>query len=325
MSARKTLLSSLVLFAMLVLNLPAQAQDWPTRTVKIVFPYPAGSAADGIARIFAQRFAKIFGQPFIIENRVGANGTIAADAVARSSPDGYTLFWATTPQIAIAPLMMTVSYDPVKDFVPISAVMTNIFALIVNPKEMPIKTVPEFIDYLRARPGQLNYAEAGLGSIGHLSMVLLLNRAKLKMTNVTYKGNAPALTDVVAGHVPAMFSLLSDAKAQASSGSVRLIAVSSEKRTPQAPAVPTVSESGFPGFNTGSWHGLMAPAGTPKAIIDRIATEVARAIQDPELSARMTTLGVDPLGNSPQEFANMISADIVLWREAVKIAHIEIR
>lgn len=226
MSARKVLVSSLVLFAMLVLNLPAQAQDWPNQTVKIVFPYSAGTAVDGIARLLAQRFAKVFGQPFIIENRVGANGTIAAEVAARSPADGHTLFWATTPQIAIAPLMMKVSYDPVKDFVPISAVMTNTFALIVNPK-MPVKTVAEFIDYVRARPGQLNYAEAGLGSIGHLSMVLLLNRANLKMTNVTYKGNAPALTDVIAGHVPVMFSLLSDAKSQASNGAIRLIAVSS--------------------------------------------------------------------------------------------------
>ena len=180
MTARKTFFSLLVLFAMLVLNMPAQAQDWPKRTVKIVFPYPAGTAVDGIARLLAQRFASMFGQPFIIENHVGANGTIAAEAAARSPADGYTLFWATTPQIAIAPLVMKVSYDPVKDFMSISAVMTNTFALIGNPKEMPVKTVTEFIDYVRARPGQLNYAEAGLGGIGHLSMVLLLNRAKLR-------------------------------------------------------------------------------------------------------------------------------------------------
>jgi tripartite-type tricarboxylate transporter receptor subunit TctC len=324
MFGRKTLVSSLALFVILVLNLPAQAQDWPKRTVRIVFPYSAGTAVDGIARLLAQRFTKVFGQPFIIENRVGANGTIAAEAAARSLADGYTLFWATTPQIAIAPLMMKVSYDPVKDLVPISAVMTNTFALIVNPK-MPVKTVAEFIDYVRARPGQFSYAEAGLGSIGHLSMVLLLNRARLEMTDVTYKGNAPALTDVIAGRVPVMFSLLSDAKSQASNGSVRIIAVSSEKRTQQAPDVPTVSESGFPGFSTGSWHGLMAPAGTPKAIIDQIAAEAARAVQDPEFAARMTTLGVDPLGNSPREFAKTISADIELWREAVKIADIKIQ
>jgi tripartite-type tricarboxylate transporter receptor subunit TctC len=324
MCASRKLFSVLIALAVLALNSPAHSQEWPQRTVKIVFPYAPGTAVDGIARLLAQRFSKVFGQPFIIENRVGANGIIAADAAAHSLADGYTLFWATTPQIAIAPHMMKVSYDPVKDFVPISAVMTNTFVLIANPK-MPVKTLAEFIDYVRARPAQLTYAEAGLGSIGHLSMVLLLNRAKLEMTNVTYKGNAPALTDVIAGHVPVMFSLLSDARSQASNGSVRLIAVSSEKRTPQAPDVPTVSESGFPGFNTGSWHGLMAPSGTPKAIIDRIAAEVARAAQDPEFAARMTTLGVDPLGNSPQEFAKMISADIELWREAIKIADIKIQ
>jgi tripartite-type tricarboxylate transporter receptor subunit TctC len=320
----RLIFASLLLLGGFAFNAPTQAQEWPQRTVKIIFPYPPGTAVDGIARLLAQRLSDAFGKPFIIENRPGANGTIAADAAASSSPDGYTLFWATTPQIAITPFMMATPYDPIKSFAPISAVMENTFVLLVN-SSMPVATIGQFVDYVRAKPGKLNYAEQGIGSIGHLSMALLLNRAKLDMANVTYKGNAPALTDVIANHVPTMFSLLSDAKAQASSGAVRLIAVSSAKRTPQAPNIPTIAESGYPGFNTGSWHGLMAPAGTPEAIIDRIAAEVARSVKDAEFNERMVKLGVDPLGTSPQEFAKMVSDDVAMWREALKIANIKMQ
>ena len=320
----RLIFASLLLLGGFAFTAPAQAQEWPQRTVKIIFPYPPGTAVDGVARLLAQRLSDAFGKPFIIENRTGANGTIAAAAAASSSPDGYTLFWATTPQIAIAPFMMKTSYDPIKSFAPISAVMGNTFVLLVN-SSIPVKTFGEFIDYVRARPGKLNYAEAGIGSIGHLSMALLLNRAKLDMANVTYKGNTPALTDVIANHVPTMFSLLSDAKAQVGSGAVRLIAVSSSKRAPQAPDIPTIAESGYPDFNTGSWHGLMAPAGTDQTIIDRIAVEVARSVKDAEFNERMLKLGVDPLGTSPQEFAKMISDDVTMWREAIKIANIKMQ
>jgi len=307
--------------ALMVLALvsPAQSQQWPESPVKIVVPYAAGGSADTIARIFAQRFSKAFGKSFYVENKAGANGTIAAEAVAHAQPDGYTLLMAATPQIAISPAMMKVQYEPMKDFVPISAVITNTFALVVNGK-LPAKTVSDFLGYIRSQPAQLLYATGGIGSVSHLAMELFLKRAGLKMTNVNFKGGSPALAAVIAGEIPIKFSVLSDVLPQAASGNIHILAVSSEKRAPQAPEVPTLIESGFPGYKVMSWIGLMAPAGTPKEIVDRIAAEVGVAMKDKEFVARLKGLGADPLGNSPEEFKAMIDADIALWSEAVGIA-----
>jgi tripartite-type tricarboxylate transporter receptor subunit TctC len=324
MSRPKLLPVCITVLACLAAADSVHAGNWPERPVRIIYPYAAGSVGDGSARLLAQRLSQAFGQPFIVENRLGANGTIATTAVARSPADGYTLLWAITPQIAIAPAMTKLPYDPVKDFVPISAVNTNTFALVVNPK-LPVTTVADFVSYVRRQPDKLVYAEGGLGSLGHLSMALLLNRAGLEMTNVSYKGNEPALIDVIAGHVPTMFSLLGDALPHATSGAIRMLAVSSEERSPQTPEVPTVAESGFPGFKTGSWMGLMAPAGTPDVIVNRIAAEVEHTVKDPDFARHLAGLGVEPLGNSPAEFTTMISADIKLWTEAVRIAGVKLQ
>jgi tripartite-type tricarboxylate transporter receptor subunit TctC len=188
----------------------AQGQPWPQRPVHLIAPYAAGGNSDGIARLIAQRLGDAFGQTFVVENRLGANGAIATEAVARSPADGYTLLWAATPPLTINPALTKVNYDPVKDFAPISAVATNAFVLVVN-KDFPPKSVAEFIAYVRAQPTKLAYAEGSAGSLTHLAMALFLKRAGLQMTNVSYRGNAPALTDVVAGHLPTMFSNVSDA------------------------------------------------------------------------------------------------------------------
>jgi tripartite-type tricarboxylate transporter receptor subunit TctC len=312
----------IVIAALVAFAGSAAAGEWPEKPVRIIFPYAAGSTGDATARLIARQLSDRFGQPFIVENRVGANGVLGTDAVARSAPDGYTLLWAVTPQIAISPVMAKVPYDPSLDFVPVAAVSTNRFALVVNGK-VPVRTVPEFIEYVRAQPKGFTYAEGGAGSITHLAMVLFLNRAGLNGTNVSYKGTQPALTDVVAGHLPAMFALFGDALSQAENGAVRLLGVASEQRSAQAPHVPTIAESGFPGFKSTSWWGLMAPAGTPKAIVDRIATEVATTTKHPNIVERLTSFGVDPMGSSPAEFAAMIRADIELWAEAVKLAGLQ--
>jgi tripartite-type tricarboxylate transporter receptor subunit TctC len=313
---------SIAVFIVLALVGPAKSQQWPEGPVKIIVPYAAGGSSDTIARMFARRFSEVFGKSFYVENKVGANGTIAAEAVAHSQPDGYTLFMAVTSQIAISPVMMKVQYDPVKDFVPISAVITNTFALIVGRK-IPVKTVSDFVDYIRSQPTQLPYSAGGIGSVTHLAMELFLKRAELKMTNVNYKGGSPALTAVIAGEIPAKFSVLSDVLPHAASGDIRILAVSSEKRAPQVPDVPTLIESGFPGYKVMSWIGLMAPAGTPKEIVDRIAAEVGFAMNDQEFVERLKSFGAEPLGNSPEEFKAMISADITLWGEAVGIAGVK--
>jgi tripartite-type tricarboxylate transporter receptor subunit TctC len=322
MSIRKVLLLSLTLIAGLVTH--AGAQDWPNRPVKIIVPFAPGGNADGMARIIGQRLGEVLGQSFVVENRTGAGGVIAVESVARSPADGYTLLWGVQPQIVIIPAIQKVPYDPVKDLVPISVLATNPFVLVVNGK-LPVKSVAEFVSYVKAQPAKLSYGSSGIGSVAQLAMALFLKRAGLDMTPVHYKGNAPALVDVVAGHVPVMFSSLADALPQAQAGNVRLIAMSGLKRAAQVPDVPTVAETGYAGYNVVTWNGLMAPAQTPRPIIDRVAAEVARAVKDPAFAERLTKFGVDPLGNSPAEFVKLIEAEIPLWIEAVNIAGVKMQ
>lgn len=316
---RRDLLRSLALAPFVgAVSSAAATADWPLRPVRIIYPYAAGSAGDIAARLIASCLSDIFGQPFIVENRTGANGIVATEAVARSQGDGYTLLWALPSQIAISPAMTKVSYDAMRDFVPISEISTYTFALVVNAK-IPVKTVADFVDYVRTQPSGFAYATT-TGSVGHLAMALFLDRAQLTGTNVSYKGNQPALLDVVAGHLPAMFSLLGDGLSQAQGGAIRLVAVSSERRSVQAPDIPTIAESGFPGFRVTSWSGLMAPKGTPQSVVDRIAARVGLATKNPQIQAQFLKLGAEPVGSNPTEFAETISADIKQWAKAVQIA-----
>jgi tripartite-type tricarboxylate transporter receptor subunit TctC len=317
-----SLFASCVLACALFVAGLAHGQEWPQRPVRIIGPYAAGGNADVLARLTAQRLSDAFGRQFVVENRVGGNGIIAAEAVAHAPADGYTLLWGVLPPLAIQPALGKVPYDSLKDFAPISVVATNPFVLVVN-KDLPVKTVAEFIAWVRAQPAKPSYAEGAVGSVTHLAMALFLHRAGIAMTNVSYRGNSPALTDIVAGHLPTMFSNLSDALPHLASGAIRALAVSSDKRSPQLPEVRTVAESGFPGFNVITWNGLVAPAGTPKPIIDRLAAEIARAVKDPAFVARLASLGADPLGDTPDEFAARIAADLDLWAQAVVAAGIK--
>jgi len=225
----RKLAAALILAACTVSAALAQSQPWPSRTVKIVVPYAPGGNSDVMARVVAQRLTEAFGQTFIVENRVGANGALAADTVIRSGPDGYTLLWAVTPPMTIAPAMTKLNYDPVKDFAPVSAVATNGFVLVVN-KDFPPKSVAEFVSYVKTQKEKMSYAEGTAGSVTHLSMALFTKRAGLDMTNVSYRGNAPAMNDVIACHLKTMFSNLSDALPHAASGAIRLLAVSTAAR-----------------------------------------------------------------------------------------------
>lgn len=300
------------------------AAQWPDRPVRMIYPYAAGSSTDGVARLFAQRFSEVFGQAFVVENRPGANGVLAVASVARAPADGHTLLWAVPPPITMSPTMTKVPYDPLKDLTPVSAATRQTFALIANA-QMPVRTVSEFVEYVRRRPNQLAYAEAGIGSTNHLSMALFLNRAGLQMSNVSYRGSALALTDVIAGHVPAMFTLLGDVLPHTASGAIRMLAVSSEERSQRAPDIPTIGESGFPGFKVAPWSGLMAPAETPSDIVHRLAAEVARAMRDAKSIQQLDRFGVEPLNTGPEEFAAIIAADLLLWAEAVKIAGVKMQ
>lgn len=320
LTRRTTLLAAAILASGFVSN--ASAQNWPQKPVTIVVPFAAGGNTDGIARMAAQRLSDAFGGQFVVENRPGAGGALAADMVAKADPDGHTLFIAALPVMAIVPAISKVRYDPVKDFAPISNIATNAFVLVVN-KDIPVNTLAEFVAYVKERPGKLSYGSAGIGSLNHLSLALFLKQADLDMVHVPYKGNAPALADVVAGHIPAMFSNLSDALPQANGGNVRMIAVSSDKRAPLAEKVPTVAESGYPKFNILTWNGLMAPAGTPQPIIDKIAAEIGAAVKDQKFASKLVDFGVDPLGNTPAEYKKMLENDVATWAEAVSVAGIK--
>jgi tripartite-type tricarboxylate transporter receptor subunit TctC len=305
---------------LLAVAFPAFAQpQWPQKPVKVIVPFPPGGVTDSIARITAEWLTQRLGQPVIAENRPGASGAIAADLVARSEPDGYTVLSAATPQLAIVPHVQKINYDPIKDFAPISIVGTNPFALGCNTK-IPGTSLREFVDYARARPGELSYASPGSGSVGHLTMALFLARAGLKMEAVLYKGGGPAIADVIAGHVPCYFGNLNEIIPHAGSGKLKVFAVSGEKRAAQLPQVPTVAEQGYPGFRTVTWNGYVVPAGTPKGVIERIAREIGAGCKDAGFAARLEKIGVDPVCSTPAEFENAVREDLRIWKEAVQAA-----
>jgi tripartite-type tricarboxylate transporter receptor subunit TctC len=303
----------------LIIAAPAQAKQWPWRPIKLIVPFPPGGLTDGIARLISEELGESLGQTFVLENVGGAAGAIAARTVARSSADGYTLLLATLPQIGILPALEDVSYDPINDFAPISIIASSPFVLMINSR-IPATNLQEFVDYVRIHPAQVTYASSGIGSVAHLSMALFLKRAGIEMIHVPYKGGAPAIVDLLAGHVGAYFGTRTDAVQQFQSGAIRLLAVSDYKRSVQFPDIPTVAESGYPGFRTITWNGLMAPAGTPDAIVDRIADRIQHLLKNDAFIRSLVNIGVDPVGASPHEFAAVIATDVQRWAEAVRVA-----
>jgi len=303
---------------------PALAQEYPQRPVKVIVAFAPGGNSDSIARIACQALTEELGQSFVIENRGGAGGTLGAEMAARAAPDGYTLFVAATPQMAITPHMQRVSYDPLKDFVPIGNIGSNPFVMTVNAK-LPIQNVKDFIDYVKARPGLVTFGSGGVGTLNHLSMMLFAKLAGIDITHVPYKGGALAMTDMIAGHINAMFANLSDALGQAGAGTVRLLAVSSETRAKQIPNVPTVIESGFPTFKTTTSNGLVAPTGTPKDVIAKVSAALANAAKEPAFIERLNHIGVQAIGDTPEEYGATLKSDVAFWGEAVKAAGLERR
>jgi tripartite-type tricarboxylate transporter receptor subunit TctC len=312
---------SLIAVALVAATSAVLAQTWPQRPVKVLVPFAAGGNIDVMGRLAASRLSEAFGQQFVVENRVGGNGIIATEAVARAPADGTTLLWASTSVIAIFPAISKVGYDPVKDLAPISLFGVAPQVLIVNPK-LPARTVPEFVAYVKSQKEKLPYAGGGgPGSASNLLMSLFLKRAGLEMTNVSYRGTAPALTDVIAGHIPMMFIPISEALPQARAGSIRMLAVSSAARSREAPDVPALAEQGFAGFHMVSWTGLMAPAATPKDVIERMAAVLSRALKEASFVEHIEKAGAEPAADaSPAEFAAFVTKEITLWGEAVKAA-----
>lgn len=297
--------------------------SWPNRPIRIVVPFAPGGNTDGIARAIADRLGQSLGQPVIIDNKPGANGAIAADFVARAASDGYTLLMAAMPVVAILPTITKTNFDPVRDFTPVSNVGSNPFVLAIH-RAVPAQNLREFVEHVRRNPGKLNYASGGSGSVSHLSAALFVKRAGLDMTHVSYKGGAPAVADLIGGQVQMYFGNLSELAPQVAGGQIRIVGISSERRARQLPDVPTIAESGYPGFRTLTWNGLMAPASTPAPIVSRIADALKDAVAVPEVQQRLVTLGVDPIGDTPAQFAETLKADIAIWAEAARASNLKV-
>jgi tripartite-type tricarboxylate transporter receptor subunit TctC len=304
-----------------VFSAAASAQDWPARPVRIVVPYAPGGNTDSIARITAERLSSALGQQFIAENRPGAAGFIAAEFVAKAPPDGYTLFMGTLTQISSAPYTNKLRYDPVKDFAPISVIGTNPFVIAISAA-LPAKTLAEFVDYIKANPGRFNYGSGGTGGLTHLSGALFLQRAGLQMTHVPYKGGAPALADLLGGQAQMYSGSPSELLAHMQAGKVRVIGISSATRSKHMPDVPAIAES-YAGHSAITWNGLLAPAKTPAAVIERISSEIQKAMRDPAFTSRLDRIGVDPVLHTSAEFAQQIQREMVQWQRVIESAGIK--
>jgi tripartite-type tricarboxylate transporter receptor subunit TctC len=298
---------------------PAFAQsDYPSRPIKLILPQPAGGAVDLISRTLADRLADQMKQPVIVENMPGANGGLAGAAVARSAPDGYTLFVAVDSNVVVNPnLYPNLAYDPFRDFTPISILTKVALVLVANPK-LRANNVRELIAEAKASPGKLNYAAIGLGTQAHLGMELLKLMTGTEITKVDYRGTAPAMTAVVAGEVEMMFTGPPSARAMSEGGKLKLIAVAGKQRMPLMPEVPTLDESGVPGYELTGWFGVLAPARTPAPVLDRLTAEVRKAVADPRFADRMKAQGLDVVGSSPAEMLAQMQADTKKWAEVIR-------
>ncbi|ADU97812.1 tripartite tricarboxylate transporter substrate binding protein [Alicycliphilus denitrificans] len=296
---------------------PAQAQNYPSKPVTIVVPFAPGGATDIMARTLAERLNKRLGQPVIVENKPGAGTMIASEHVARAQPDGHTVLLAAS-SLGIAPaLYAKVNYDPVKDFTPISLVASVVHVLQVHPS-IPVKNVAELIAWVKANPGKANYGSVGAGTSTHLESELFNTMAGVKMTHVPYKGSAPALMDLVGGNLQVMFDAWASSGPFVKDGKTRLLAVTTAQRSKLLPDVPTVAESGLPGYEAMPWLGFVAPAGTPAAAVNRFHAELMEVLKEPEVQDKFRALGLDIIGNTPQQFADFIKRDIVKWAKVVK-------
>jgi tripartite-type tricarboxylate transporter receptor subunit TctC len=296
-----------------------QATDWPSKPVNVIVGYAAGGNTDVMARMASRTLSEELKQSFVVDNRIGAGGALAAAHVAQAAPDGYTLFFAAAPQIAIVPQVQKVSYDPHKDFAPVSIFGTGPFILGINAT-LPAKTLAEFIDYAKTR--KINYGSSGAGSVAHLAAALLISRAGLDAVHVPFRGSGQVTAALLGGQIDMFFGNASDLVPQAESGKVRLLAVAAPQRMKQLPNVPTIGET-YPGFSLAAWNGFMAPANTPKEIIDKLAKHVIAAARNPANVAQLTALGIEPNGTTPEEFRAQIEREQPQFDAAVKAANLK--
>jgi len=315
---------ALLLSALAAVSVSASAQNYPTKPIRLVVPYPAGGATDFFARLVFPKMGESLGQQVIVENRPGAGTAIGASEVARSAPDGYTLLLGDAGTYAFNPtLYKKLSYDPVKDFAPVS--LTGRFALIlaVHPG-MPVKSVKEFVQAAKSRPGKINYGAPGPGSPIHLAMEFFRQRAGLAMTPIPYKGGADAMNDLLGGRISAMFPDIASALPQIKGGKLRPLAVASGKRVAALPDLPTIGESGYPGFEAWAWQGFVAPAKTPRPIIMKLNAEFAKVMSEPAIKQRLSESGFELQTSTPGEFAAYLKSEIAKWRKVIRESKISL-
>jgi tripartite-type tricarboxylate transporter receptor subunit TctC len=303
----------------------ARADDYPSHPIHLIVPYAAGGSADATARVLARQIGKATGHTIVVENRGGSASIVGTEFVNKSDPDGYTLLLGQSGPISINPaIYKSLPYDPVKDFAPVSLTSTYPYIMVVN-RSLGVKTLQEFVALAKSKPGALNYGTTGVGASNHLLTELFNLKAGIKMTHIPYRGTALAVADLVAGQIQVVFSDPISALQLVNSGTLVALAVSSKERSPVAPDVPTISESGYPGFDAVGWHGILAPAKTPPAIIAELNAELVQALKDPETKSLLESQGIEVVGNSPQEFASFIKQDIALWKEVAEQAKIEVK
>ena len=301
---------------------PASAQSYPVRPVRVIAPFSAGSAIDTLARVIGQKLSDSWGQQMVIDNRVGANGIIGTEAAAKSPADGYTLYFGNIATLAVNPhLYSKLAYDSIRDFEPVSLTASIPVVLVVHPS-LPVKSVRELIALAKAHPGQLNYASGGIGSAQHLPMEMLRVAAGINIVHVPYKGLGPAFSDVLGGQVPMMFAGVSNVVPYLKTGRLRVLAIGSPKRSPALPDVPTVAEAGVPGYSFEAWSGYLVPTATPKDVIVKLHADITRTLSIPEVQEKLTALGLDLIGGTPEEFSALIKTDLARFGKLVKEAGI---
>jgi tripartite-type tricarboxylate transporter receptor subunit TctC len=301
----------------------AQSGAYPNKPVRVVVGVPPGGATDLVARLVAEQLSKQTGQQFVVDNRGGAGGNIGGEIVAKSPPDGYTLFIGPIGTMAINPFVYAkMPFDSVKDFAPISQLTSIPIVMAVNPS-VPAKDVREFIAYAKANPGKVNFGSGGNGTQSHISGVMLNSLAGIDMTHIPYKGNGPAMVDLLAGRVSVMFDQISSALPHIRAGKLNALGVTTAKRSAVAPDIPTLAETGLPTFEATTWHGLLAPAGTPRDIVAKLNAETVKALNSPELIEKFKANGIDPVSSSPEQFAALIKTELQRWGDVVKAAGVK--
>jgi tripartite-type tricarboxylate transporter receptor subunit TctC len=303
----------------------ARADDYPSHPIRLIVPYSAGGAADGLARVVAKQVGQETHQTIVVENRPSGASIAGTEYVKNATPDGYTLLLGQSGPISINPAVYKdLPYDPVKDFAPVSLTSTYPYIMVVNPS-LGVKTVQEFVALAKSKPGALNYGTTGVGASNHLLTELFAMKAGIKMTHIPYRGTALAVADLVAGQVQVVFSDPISALQLVNSGMLVALAVTSKDRAPVAPKIPTIAESGYPDFDVVAWHGILAPAKTPPAIVAKLNTEIVKALKDPETRALLDKQAIQAVGDSPQEFADFIKQDLGVWKGVADQAKIEVK